>query len=450
MSWFKNITDSIPQNLDITSLTDSLQEAQNSIENKIQNAIGAENTLLGALTLQTDELEAERHQIDLEEQRKEDVKNVLASIYPWETRDEEKQLLEGECRVAMLALSTSRQTFIGPHGNTREKIITDDTEEEISFVDVNLNSGVHNSPNSEGDMQSSSEDKELIEKEVPENISSKKEEDQKVTDSKNNTLTQKEDPYAVLKSAILARIRADNNMDDLHGPLGTGGGNDDNVSTEKKCGGLFNAEIPILLAEFDLDAHVGLIQRLFQCDPNLVEMHKNLSGGEVKEIDFWKNYFHHCALTRLEMGLGINEIWGDQNHAPSAEKKPSSPLTSSVWNLVPKAVFSDEKEIISENDEKDESSAPSKGSNLLAEAISQPASATRAVMHVGDVPLPPLAKSVTPIASILPTPASLSSSAKDESFELVQSAGASPTLTSEDLDQMDDLDAEIARELEGI
>ena len=95
MSWFKNITDSIPQNLDITSLTDSLQEAQNSIENKIQNAIGAENTLLGALTLQTDELEAERNQIDLEEQRKEDVKNILASIYPWETRDE----VRAKCKV---------------------------------------------------------------------------------------------------------------------------------------------------------------------------------------------------------------------------------------------------------------------------------------------------------------------------------------------------------------
>lgn len=41
--------------------------------------------------------------------------------------------------------------------------------------------------------------------------------------------------------------------------------------------------LPKLLADFDLDAHVGLIQRLLEEDPNLVEMQSKLSGKQKRE-----------------------------------------------------------------------------------------------------------------------------------------------------------------------
>ena len=36
-----------------------------------------------------------------------------------------------------------------------------------------------------------------------------------------------------------------------------------------------------------------------------------LLGGGVREHIFWKNYFFHCAYTRYEAGLSIDEIWSD-------------------------------------------------------------------------------------------------------------------------------------------
>jgi hypothetical protein len=67
--------------------------------------------------------------------------------------------------------------------------------------------------------------------------------------------------------------------------------------------------LPALLAEFDLDTHVGLIQRLLELDEKLVEVHSRLSSGGARELAFWKNYFFHCAFARYEAGLSIDEIW---------------------------------------------------------------------------------------------------------------------------------------------
>jgi hypothetical protein len=36
------------------------------------------------------------------------------------------------------------------------------------------------------------------------------------------------------------------------------------------------------------------------------------SGGGVREQVFWKNYFFHCAFTRYEAGLSVDEIWSYQ------------------------------------------------------------------------------------------------------------------------------------------
>jgi hypothetical protein len=76
--------------------------------------------------------------------------------------------------------------------------------------------------------------------------------------------------------------------------------------------------LPSLLGDFDLDSHVGLIQRLLKEDPGLVTMQSTLSGGGERERIFWKNFFFHCAFTRYEAGLSIDEIWSDQPPAPDS------------------------------------------------------------------------------------------------------------------------------------
>jgi hypothetical protein len=49
--------------------------------------------------------------------------------------------------------------------------------------------------------------------------------------------------------------------------------------------------LPQLLDEFDLDAHVGLIERLFKVDKELVRSHSQLESAGKSEQIFWKNYF---------------------------------------------------------------------------------------------------------------------------------------------------------------
>lgn len=70
--------------------------------------------------------------------------------------------------------------------------------------------------------------------------------------------------------------------------------------------------LPKLLGDgFDMHMHVGLIEKLLTVDPQLVRMQSLHSGGGQREVHFWKNYFIHVAHCRYTAGLGIDEIWGD-------------------------------------------------------------------------------------------------------------------------------------------
>lgn len=69
--------------------------------------------------------------------------------------------------------------------------------------------------------------------------------------------------------------------------------------------------MPPLLVDFDLDLHYSMIQRLLTVDPNLVEMQAHLSGAGSQENKFWKNYFQHCAVIRKQVGMSVTEIWRD-------------------------------------------------------------------------------------------------------------------------------------------
>jgi hypothetical protein len=85
--------------------------------------------------------------------------------------------------------------------------------------------------------------------------------------------------------------------------------------------------LPRLLRDFELDAHVGLIQKLLQADPELVRMQSSLSGGGDHEKVFWKNYFFHCAWCRYEAGLSIDEIWSDHPQ-PASQQGPTGRAAS--------------------------------------------------------------------------------------------------------------------------
>lgn len=79
--------------------------------------------------------------------------------------------------------------------------------------------------------------------------------------------------------------------------------------------------LPVLLQHFDLDSHVGLIQRVLEVDTNLVKMQSKLSGGGARESIFWKNYFFNCAFSRYEAGLSVDEIWSEEAIVKNDEER---------------------------------------------------------------------------------------------------------------------------------
>ena len=111
-------------------------------------------------------------------------------MLPWETRDSDREILVEECKEAILALSQSDSTFLGPYQMPALPKTSDEEEEE--------------------------EQEELV-----------------------------PSPESLEKLSKLE-------------PL------------------------PPLLAEFDLDSHVGLIQRLLKEDEKLVEQQSKLSGALLR------------------------------------------------------------------------------------------------------------------------------------------------------------------------
>lgn len=175
MSWFKDFTDKV-------------QSALPKLDNE---------SLLQSLTLTTPALTAERERIDAEEKRKERVRNMLAGMLPWQTRDPERDILVEECKEAILLLSKNKATFFGPYQMPAMDAKTVDDDEE-------------------GDEKES-------------------------TKPSEETLQK------------LAKLE----------PL------------------------PVLLQNFDLQSHVGLIEKLLKEDPRLVKMQSTLSGTSASPFVYW-------------------------------------------------------------------------------------------------------------------------------------------------------------------
>ena len=190
------------------------------ISNRIQESLPLDTEIkktlvsgISKIALLSPDLVAEHDRIDSEERRKEKVRDSLANLLPFETRDECREILVEDCRERILCLSTHESSFTYPF-------------------------------------------------EPPEGIHI-------------FAPVQDEDGNEVLPDSVLIvqeREKAQGRLDKLQ-PL------------------------PKMLEDFDLDSHVGLIQRLLKLDKNLVVMQSRLSGAGEKEHLFWKNYFVNCAVS---------------------------------------------------------------------------------------------------------------------------------------------------------
>lgn len=180
---------------------------------------------------------------------------MLAGMLPWETRDKERDILVEECKEAILALSQKDETFYGPYEMPELKVKLDDDEDEAKKKAKKIGE--------DGEEEEEDEAEEEIDDE---------DDDEEGGEDKMN---QKPSQESLEKLAKLE-------------PL------------------------PPLLRDFDLDSHVGLIQKLLKVDPELQRQQSTLSGGGDREKVFWHNYFFHCAYTRYEAGLSIDEIWSFQ------------------------------------------------------------------------------------------------------------------------------------------
>jgi hypothetical protein len=81
--------------------------------------------------------------------------------------------------------------------------------------------------------------------------------------------------------------------------------NDDyNSKWNDACGFVVNDDFFLL--------KVSLTVKLFCRFLLLPNTHDTTTGGGPRERVFWNNYFFHCAFTRYEAGLSIDEIWSYQ------------------------------------------------------------------------------------------------------------------------------------------
>jgi len=172
-----------------------------------------------------------------EEQRKEEVRDYLSELLPWETRDEEREILVEECREAILALSSRESTFVLPYAPPEGvtlfgPYVNDNGGEDKDDDDDNNNNKNNNNNNNNNNEKNNSNDKN--------------------NDNNNNN--------NVVEDAVTKELREEKIAEEAASKL------------EKL------APLPPLLENFELDTHVGLIERMFDNDQNLVEVHALLTG----------------------------------------------------------------------------------------------------------------------------------------------------------------------------
>mmetsp|Transcript_23020 Transcript_23020/g.54349 ORF Transcript_23020/g.54349 Transcript_23020/m.54349 type:complete len:355 (-) Transcript_23020:166-1230(-) len=333
-SWF--------QSAGLNSAFESLTEKVQAVSDSVQDAIPKEHKeLLAKLTLNTEEMISERQNFGDEANRKAEAMERLNKMLPWESLDPEREILVEECKDAILELSAKEETFHGPF--------------EMPLLNVQLDDETNeNETESEGE-------------EEPEGG---KEED-RLNDGS----------------------RGEANVDAV------GDEQEHLMPSDESREMLAKLEpLPPMLDNFDLDEHVGLIQKVLKEDPKLVEMQAYLSGGGIREKIFWRNYFFHCAYTRYKCGLSIDEIWCYQEvsnvtnnvDATSTEYDDSEVAATYVKSAVEEKVIAfdgpDVEELATISDTAYDENVDSTGNNdTAAISLGTPNSGFELVDDIGEV-----------------------------------------------------------------
>lgn len=148
-----------------------------------------------------------------------------------------------------------------------------------------------------------------------------------------------------------------------------------------------------------------------------------MTGAGEKETIFWKNYFFHCAHTRYEKGLSVDEIWSQK---PKASIMTSSASEASKASIQHDMMDDDESSVELEFEDEDTTS----NGDTTKQTESAPAANKEA-------------SSTTSPSAMKSTNSDTSGSAN--SYEVVNESASN--IEENDLDDLDDLEAEIAREL---
>ena len=140
------------------------------------------------------------------------------------------------------------------------------------------------------------------------------------------------------------------------------------------------------------------------------------SGGGEREKVFWRNYFFHCAFTRYEAGLSIDEIWCEDQ--AKADQPDGAEAVDADTNKGEETITFEDTQESSESGEKAFSADPVTDADA------------------------PFSKT---------TDARAASFSESNEFEMVEDDDVDADDAGEDIAdyELDELEAEIARELEG-
>lgn len=397
----------------VKELSNQVQSVTNDISNKVSEVssevrknipdIQINNETLQKLSLMSPDMVEERERIYEEEENKKFMRDSLAGILPWETNDEERDILVEECKEAILSLGLTPETFLGPFQmpqmpNAKKNVATHQREEI------------------------------------------KEEED---SEAEEEGINDEQD-----QQEIEGEEGSNTNLEINDNP------SDESLEKLKKL-----EPLPILLANFDLDSHVGLIQRLLKEDPNLVRMQASLSGGGKREEIFWKNYFFHCAFTRYEAGMSLDEIWNQEAQQKALEKLRNKEQNENEGGNAEVAhsdleckdettiVFNSDDEDYENNEESSTSSEIATASESQSKTAAKLSVATNDAMHEDDGTMNANKGNNSEIKDST-TNRELSDGSE---FEMVDDDIVRDVVTevgTENDDLLDELEAEIARELE--
>jgi hypothetical protein len=148
----------------------------------------------------------------------------------------------------------------------------------------------------------------------------------------------------------------------------------------------------------------------------LHDKYYSFAGGGEREKVFWRNYFFHCAFTRYEAGLSIDEIWCEDQAKPDQPDGADAAATD----------------------------ATSSEETITFESTKEAAESEKKAFSAD-----PVTDADAPFSKATDTRAA--SFSESNEFEMVEDDDGDADDAGEDIAdyELDELEAEIARELEG-